>query len=290
MAPASLFRRLLLALPGLLFCGQGALAQSSSFAFIDSKTIVTLEFSGSSEATLNFFNMTKYLVVLKAQNLWLVDDVGAVRIGQVFRRENPDPEEGNYSGSYMVEAWNYKAVEICGAFPPSQTLRQVILVLGGKRLVMQPMRSAAMEELAARIQEVDLSLQNGLEILEKANLSSRGSMSYPTGEEDELDQLIRKMMGPDDTNPPRILSRPAPQLTREARQAGLTQAQVKVSVSLDKNGLIREAKVVKGMGYGLDERALTTVRNSWTFLPATQYSEPVDAVATVLVDFAAAAR
>jgi TonB family protein len=270
----------------LFFFLQGVRAQQASFAFVDSKAIVTLEFSGLHQATLNLFNMNKYLVVLKAQNLWVTDESGAVSIGQVFKRENADPEESLYLGSYMVEPWTYKAVDILGAYPAPRTIRQAILVLGGKRLVLKPAAPGEMEELAARIQEVDLTLKNGAQILQRANIAPRGSLSYPTGEEDELDLAIKRMMGTEDINPPRILSRTSPQLTEEARKAGLSQAQIKLSVSLDKNGEIRDVKVVKGLGYGLDERAMASVRNSWKFLPATQYSEPADTVATIVVSFA----
>jgi len=273
----------------VLFClacfRSAAAAQVSSFAYVDSKTIATLEFSNRHHATINLFNMSNYLVALKAQSLWVVAESGEVYIGQVIAGDKPRPDENLYVGTFLMEPWSYKALEVIGVYAMPNTIRQVILVLGGKRLVFKPAEAAEMEELAARIQEVDLSLRNGPQIIQRANISLRGTMSYPSGEQDDLDLAVKRILGPEDINPPRILSRSNPLLTGEARKAGLSQVQVKLNVSLDKNGEIQDIKTVKEIGYGLDQRAIASVRNSWKFLPATQYSEPTASTAVIVVQF-----
>jgi hypothetical protein len=55
-------------------------------------------------------------------------------------------------------------------------------------------------------------------------------------------------------------------------------------------GGIQDLKVVKGLGHGLDERALEGVKNSWIFLPATKNGEVLDSAFSIEVDFPAPAK
>jgi protein TonB len=68
------------------------------------------------------------------------------------------------------------------------------------------------------------------------------------------------------TTRPQILGRPTPGYTEEARRAQVEGA-VRLSVVLDANGAVSEISVVRGLGYGLDERAIESARQL-RFLPA----------------------
>jgi len=83
--------------------------------------------------------------------------------------------------------------------------------------------------------------------------------------------------------PPQVLTHPAPVYTDDARRRGI-QGNVIVQAYFDENGNITVLNVVKGLGYGLDENALSTLK-AWRFSPALRDGLPVRAVAEIEVPF-----
>jgi protein TonB len=73
----------------------------------------------------------------------------------------------------------------------------------------------------------------------------------------------------------------APKYTLEARQAEI-EGVVRVEVTVDETGHVVNARVVSGLGYGLDDAALTAARAS-TFEPASRCGKPV--IGTVVLPF-----
>jgi len=73
----------------------------------------------------------------------------------------------------------------------------------------------------------------------------------------------------------------APKYTMEARQAEI-EGVVRVEVTVDESGRVISARVVQGLGYGLDESALAAAKAS-TFEPATRCGKPV--VGTTILPF-----
>jgi len=82
---------------------------------------------------------------------------------------------------------------------------------------------------------------------------------------------------------PLQLSAPDPEYTEEARRAKIQGTCVLVLI-VDPAGLPRDLKVVRGLGYGLDAKALDAVRN-WRFEPAKKDGQPVSVQVTVEVGF-----
>ena len=73
---------------------------------------------------------------------------------------------------------------------------------------------------------------------------------------------------------------PDPMYTDEARQVKM-QGTVTLRVLVGTDGKASEIRVVRGVGYGLDERATQTVR-SWKFKPARDVNQrPVAAWVTI---------
>jgi TonB family protein len=58
-----------------------------------------------------------------------------------------------------------------------------------------------------------------------------------------------------------------------------------VSVLVDKEGLPKEVRIVRGLGFGLDEKAAAAVWH-YRFVPATKRGEPIAARRDILVSFA----
>jgi protein TonB len=80
---------------------------------------------------------------------------------------------------------------------------------------------------------------------------------------------------------PKRITGPSPKPT-EAASAAEVEGVVKVQVTVDITGHVTDAKVIQGLGYGLDERALEAAR-AWTFEPAVECGAIV--VGTVVLPF-----
>ena len=91
-------------------------------------------------------------------------------------------------------------------------------------------------------------------------------------------------IGPTDlVTPPKVLNHPAALYTDEARKLGI-QGNVVVQAYFETDGNITVLKVVKGLGYGLDENALPVLQG-WRFAPALRDGLPVSAVAEIEIPF-----
>jgi protein TonB len=73
----------------------------------------------------------------------------------------------------------------------------------------------------------------------------------------------------------------APKYTMQARQAEI-EGVVRMQVTVDESGHVLNARVVSGLGYGLDESALAAAKAT-LFEPATQCGKPV--VGTTILPF-----
>jgi protein TonB len=74
-----------------------------------------------------------------------------------------------------------------------------------------------------------------------------------------------------------------PKYTMEARQAEI-EGVVRVEVTVDETGHVIRARVLSGLGYGLDESAVQAAKQM-TFTPATQCGKPVVGTAVVPFNF-----
>jgi|SRR5580658_1713240 protein TonB len=82
---------------------------------------------------------------------------------------------------------------------------------------------------------------------------------------------------------PQAVSTPDPNYTEEARRAN-KQGTCVLSLIVDSAGHPRDLRVIRGLGLGLDEKAIEAVRQ-WTFQPALKDGRPVDVQITVEVQF-----
>jgi len=83
--------------------------------------------------------------------------------------------------------------------------------------------------------------------------------------------------------PPQIVTHPNPIYTDEARQRRI-EGNVVVQALFDSDGNFKVLRVLKSLGFGLDESALTALQN-WRFLPAVRNGERVSVVADIEVPF-----
>ena len=82
---------------------------------------------------------------------------------------------------------------------------------------------------------------------------------------------------------PAIVREVKPDYTEEARRRGL-EGDVVLEIVVRSNGSVGDVKLLKGLGGGLDQRAIEAVRQ-WRFSPARRYGTPVDVIVEVAVEF-----
>ena len=83
--------------------------------------------------------------------------------------------------------------------------------------------------------------------------------------------------------PPSILQEIKPDYTDEARRRGLT-GDVVLEIVVRSDGRVGNVRLVRGLGSGLDQRAIDAVRQ-WRFAPAKRFGTPVDVLVEVAVEF-----
>ena len=84
--------------------------------------------------------------------------------------------------------------------------------------------------------------------------------------------------------PPVPLQQPLPAYTPEARAARV-EGIVVVQAVIRKDGTVDSFKVLRSLGYGLDESAISTIATKWRFSPGTLDGAPVDVMANIEVAF-----
>lgn len=78
--------------------------------------------------------------------------------------------------------------------------------------------------------------------------------------------------------------KPMPPYTEEARKAKI-EGTMQIQLFVPKNGFPNNIKIIKGLGYGLDESAISTITDLWYFLPALRNGAPMEARMTIDVPF-----
>ena len=86
-----------------------------------------------------------------------------------------------------------------------------------------------------------------------------------------------------DVKAPIVITRVEPVYPAEAR-ANRVSGIVITEVVIDRTGVVRDAKVLKPLPYGLDQAALDAVKQ-WQFRPGTLHGEPVDTIFNLTVNF-----
>jgi protein TonB len=118
-----------------------------------------------------------------------------------------------------------------------------------------------------------------------ATAAAKGSPMAPTATIHKVRELEASAQGPAACNEPVVKPKRkvpvAPKYTMEARRAEI-EGVVRVQVTVDESGHVVSARVVSGLGYGLDESALAAAKAT-TFDPATQCGKPV--VGTTILPF-----
>ena len=83
---------------------------------------------------------------------------------------------------------------------------------------------------------------------------------------------------------PQILQQTTPTYTDDAIKAKV-QGVVILQFVVRRNGRVDSFKVLRALGYGLEEKAIQEIASHWRFRPGTLQGRPVDVLATIEVQF-----
>lgn len=258
-----------------------------AFAYVGANYIITAEVSGPRSFVINFINLSDFVIVVQPNDLIYKAVSGSFYIGQVFEQEHKDTrgETLKFTASILLKGRTFTGLTVLGAFREQERVEELSIRIGSKRYYLQGMEQVQFEQMAAKIGELDLKATNPRAALQEANIADLGSMKGTDGSA-EWDRDWQQLMMPDGVNPPRIIEKPEVTPTEEARRTH-TYGKVKLSAVINKNGGIQDIKVLRGLGRGLDERAVEAVKNSWVFLPATKNGEVLESTVGFEVDFPA---
>lgn len=99
----------------------------------------------------------------------------------------------------------------------------------------------------------------------------------------KLSANVRDRCCGEGVNQPKSISTPEPEFSEEARRERF-QGVVGITVTVNKEGRTEQIRIVKPLGFGLDEKAAEVV-SLWTFKPAMRNGEPVAVQMGVDVNF-----
>jgi TonB family protein len=251
-------------------------SRSAAYAYVGDRYIITAEVAGERSFVVNFINLSDFVIVVQPNDLIYKGASERFYIGQVYEKGQKDTrgEVFRYSASTLIRGKTFAGLTVIGAFRELDQIEELSIRIGSKRFYLEPMDKIHFEQLAAKIGEVDLEAASARAALQAANIPEIGQVKSADGssewERDWEGQLL-----PDGTNPPRVLSKPDIVPTEEAKRKNIS-GRIKLSATISKDGGLVDVKVVKGLGHGLDERAVEAVKNSWVFLPATKNGEVLE--------------
>jgi TonB family protein len=260
---------------------------SPTYAYVGPQYIITAEVASSRSFILNFINLSDFVIVAQPAEFIYKGASGRFYIGQVFEQEHKDTrgEPLKYTASVLLKGRSFTGLTLLGAFREMDQIEELSIRIGAKRFYLQPMEKAQFDQLAAKIGELDLKSPDMRAALQEANIPAVGNVKSTDGTS-EWDRDWQGLLRADGVNLPKIIERPPVTPTDEAVRKG-TYGRVRLSALITKNGGIQDLKVEKGLGRGLDERAVDAVKNSWVFLPGTKNGEVIEGTVSFEVEFPA---
>jgi TonB family protein len=260
-----------------------------SSVFISPQLIITAEVAGPRSFVLNLINLSDFVLVVQPNEFIYKGASGAFYIGQVYDKESTDNrgQVFKYSASTLLKSRSFTGLTVLGGFQELDAITELSVRIGAKRYYLQPLSREDFELQAARIGELELNSDDLRAALERANLQPMGSVKSTDGTS-EWDRDWQGLIRDDGVNLPKIIEKAQIALTDEALRTK-TYGRVKLSAVITRNGNLQDLRVEKGLGRGLDERAVEAVKNSWVFLPATKNGEVLEGRLEFYVDFPAPA-
>jgi len=141
--------------------------------------------------------------------------------------------------------------------------------------MMLAIRKELSREQWVRLQEIRESRRGSSSLAGPLNAAQVRNQAYPG---DKVYVVGNGM------KPPRVIYQPMPSYTQEARDARV-EGIILLQAIIRKDGNVTDLKVLRGLGHGLDERAIDAIAKKWQFEPGTLNGEPVSVQANIEISF-----
>lgn len=246
------------------------------FAFVGPQCIITAEVSGAHQFILNFVNLSEFVMVVQASDFIYKGGSGRFYIGQVFDQQTKTTrgEVFRYSASVLVNNASFKGFNVVGAFHEQEQISELSIRIGSRRYYLRGLDKGQFTTLQTKVEDLDMRNTDGAAALRSVNLSELGTIKSTDGTA-EWDRDWQGQFREDGVNPPRYIEAPVVTPTEDARNNNI-YGTVRLSATITRDGALQDVTVVRGLGHGLDERAVEAVKTSWVFLPATRNGEVVE--------------
>ncbi len=252
------------------------------YLYLSDQRILTLEITGANRAILNYINLSENIEVLQSPMLLILDEAGRDYHGHVFEVEDAQDPLKRFTSNDLIKQRQHRGYALLGDYRFQSAPAQALFQVSGRILKLEPISARDFETMATRVGEIDLLAEDSKRAVVMAGFNRGfGEMHFvATPEAQAWERFFPNM----DLIPPVALSKPAPVLPASATDLP-DPVVVRVSVFVSRSGGIFKPEVVEGINPTLDQLALETVRNSWTFLPAISKGQIADAEVTLNVVF-----
>jgi len=251
---------------------------SKTFAFVNSSYIITAELATEHTFVVNFINLSDFVIVVQPVDFIYRGASGRYYAGQVYELEHADTrgEMQRYSASILLRGHSFAGLNVVGLFKEQDQIEELSVRIGSRRFYMEPLEKIQFEQLARKIETLDLDSTGVAEMFHDANIRETGSIETTDGTA-EWDRDWEGLVTSDGVNPPKAIESPDILLPENAKTPE-DKRKVRISCLITKNGGIQNLKVVKSRDRNLEQRVLDSVANSWVFLPATKNGEIYETV------------
>lgn len=254
------------------------------YFFLSDRRIVTVELIDAQKAILNYINLGDTFEIIQAPMLLFLDSTDRPHRGHVIQIENPSDPAKLFKVTALIKPGQYEGYSILGRYDFQSPPQKAFFKVSSRIIELEPVSEEDFELLAARIGELDLSIKSGKQMVLGAGFHRGHGLLYSAGTE-EAEELEKYFPDSDlELLAPVLLSAPQPALPSSFADLP-DPVIVQLSAFVSRSGGVHRVRVMQGINPKLDELAVDTVQNSWTFLPAISKGEIANTQLTLNVVF-----
>lgn len=252
------------------------------YFFLSDQRIVTVELISRQRVILNYINLGDTYEFLEAPSLLILDAEGRFHHGHALEIEEPASPDQRFKISELIEPHVFLGYNILGNYHLQGPAEKVYFKVGSRILELEAVFERDFDFIAKRVGELNLEIEDGKQMVMRAGFREGHGIIHRIGAE-EVARIENEF--PDlDLIPPVLLEEPRP-LLPASRSHLPDPVVVQIKGTVMRSGGLADPQVVQGLDPELDQRALATIANSWSFLPAISKGEVVDTELTLNVVF-----
>ena len=252
------------------------------YFFLSDQRIVTVELISPQKAILNYINLGDTYEFLEAPNLLILDSEGHFYHGHALEVDDPVDPSQRYIVSELIQPRIYVGHNVLGNYRLQGPAEKVYLKVGSRILELEAVFERDFDFIAARVEQLNFAIEGGKEMVLQAGFREGHGLIHKidTEEVEEIEKQIPDL----ELIPPVLLAEPRP-LLPSSRSHLPDPVIVQLTGTVMRSGGLSNPQVVQGIDPELDQRAVATVENSWSFLPAISKGKVVDTELTFNVVF-----